>query len=347
MSDKVNSDYSNKPVSNYNSNTYAKAGNYNEIPDAILSFANSASEPVEVEKGSGNQKRRYILGSRNGDVRTIPETSVMVSGGRIINFGGYAFALPDNQGTHYSNTTDNYIGDSRQAKRGDCYFLAEINAIRNTKEGQRVLTQNLKKNSDGSYTVKLPGAIKIRKQYEAKGLSCQVTGTYHISKAALEKAGGSKFYSKGDLEVVALELAMEAYRAEMYLTNKANKTNTGFATAEGAINTQRIRESGNMLNGGYTHDAGFLLTGQKSDAFYATKKRYNSVKPYKDGEYGYITREQMAQRTDADISMYKRGGLGISELSHLTQNEQAINSMLNKYEDKEGQYALTFGVRVA
>ena len=338
--------HSNRSVSSH-------TGNHREvIPDAILSFSNNGNEQVHVKtkRDTKKPKKAYQLGPRRGNVRQIGPESVMTSQPqRTFNINGRRLTFTSNTPSSvYSDTTDNYIGDSRQVGRGDCYFMAEINAIRNTKDGQKILTQNLKKHKDGSYTVTLPGALKIKQRYEAQGLYCEVTGTYHISKAALEQAGASSYYSQGDLEVVAFELAMEAYRAEMYLTNKANNTNTGSGTAEGCINTQEIRESGDVLTGGYTHDAGFILTGQKSNAFYATKNRYQHVKPYKDGQYGYITREEMARRTGADVSMYRaKKGVGISEFSHLTHNEQAINSMLNEYEGKEGQFALTFGVRVA
>lgn len=347
----------NKPVSLDNNGASVQS---DTTSSANLDVVAAMSDLVDRTKNfdidstdkSPNKKTRYKLGQRKGDIRQIGSESVMSSQPqKTININGIqlTFSNTNTQASQYSDTTDNYIGDSRQDGRGDCYFMAEINAIRNTRDGQKVLTQNLKKHSDGSYTVTLPGAVKIRQQYKAKGLPCEVTGIYHISKAALEKAGNSRAYSKGDLEVVAFELAMEAYRAEMYFTNTANNTVGSFGTPESTISSQRIHENGgDLLKGGLTHDAAFILTGQKSDAFYANKKRFDSVEKYKDGQYGYITREEMARRTNADISMYReKGGVGISEFSRYTQNEQAINSMLNKYEGKEGQYALTFGVRVA
>lgn len=328
-----------------------QSSNPSEFADAVKDLANRAQN---TEKGNNKPEAGYRMGRSNGKVREIPAGSVMAENKppKTINIGGVQLTVQTNsagQPSRYSNTTDNYIGDTSQGRRGDCYLLAEINAIRNTKDGQKVLTQNLKKNNDGSYTVKLPGALKVRRQYEAKGLPCEVTGTYHISKAALDKAGNSEYYSNGDLEVVAFELAMEAFRAEMYMTNKQNGTVGRFGTVESTISPQNIRDNnGDLLRGGFTHDAGFVLTGQKSNVFYAKKDRYENVTPYKAGKYGYISREEMARRTNADISMYsEKAGIGISEFSHYTSNEQAINSMLNEYQGKEGQYALTFGVRVA
>lgn len=303
--------------------------------------------PAEIASTkSTNKQKTYKLGRRVGNTRIIDSDSVYNSRPSISINGGRISLHPNTTHTNtpYSNTTDGYIGDSRQKKRGDCYFLAELNAIRNTKAGQKVLQQNCKKNKDGSYTVTLPGANKIREEYAKRGLECPITGTYKISKSALNIAGNNSMYSKGDLEVVAYELAMEAYRAEMYLNQKQHGK-AEYGTAEGhRIGTQG---NGDVLSGGYAFDAGFILTGGKSEVFMADKKRYASVSPYKDGKYGYITRQEMAKRSGADISMYQAKTVGVSEVSSYTQKEQAINSMLNKYEGKEGSYALTVNVRVA
>lgn len=298
---------------------------------------------------TNNSTTSYKLGPRSGNTRIIDTDSVLVKNPR--NRTGIN-SPNNNSPAPYSNTTDGFIGDSRQARRGDCYFLAEINAIRNTKEGQEFLQKNCKKNKDGSYTITLPGADKIRQEYARRGLPCEVTGSYTISAEALQKAGKSDAYSKGDLEVVAFELAMEAYRAEMSVTvGKNGKNGVKPTDAENQVNFTGFGKDGDILSSGQMYDSGFLLTGNKSEVFSSNKKRYQNVKPYQDGRYGYITREEMARRTGADVSMYenKKGTVkaGISEVSHYTQNEQAINSMLSKYEGKEGDYAITFGVRVA
>ena len=327
-----------------------------EVAESLSKY--KGYKPAEEEQGeqvpadtastarTTNKKKPYNLGRRVGNTRIIDFNSVYNTQPPISINGGRITFHPNtsNTNTPYANTTDGYIGDSSQNNRGDCYFLAELNAIRNTKAGQKVLQQNCKKNKDGSYTVTLPGANKIREEYAKRGLECPITGTYKISKAALNLAGKSKMYSKGDLEVVAYELAMEAYRAEMYLNQKQNGK-TGFTTAEGQ--PIGINGSGDVLSSGHTFDAGFILTGKKSEVFRADKKRYATVTPYKDGKYGYISRQEMANRTGADVSMYKAKTLGVFEVSSYTQKEQAINSMLNKYEGKEGSYALTVSVRVA
>lgn len=296
---------------------------------------------------AGLKKQAYQLGERRGNTRTIDTNSVQMYGGgstKIVRGPGgqnIRIPVPGND----ASTADGYIGDSAQDRRGDCYFLAEINAIRNTKGGQALLHQNCRKNNDGSYTVTLPGAIKIRNYYEKKGLKTPITGTYHITKETLNKAGNSRMYSKGDLEVVAYELAMESYRAEMYLTQKKFGKPNDCTTADGQPIGWKDNKPGDVLSSGFTWDAGYLLTGKKSDVYTAGDKKYNKAKPYKDGQYGYITREEMARRTGADVSMYKSASL--SEVSHYTQREQALNTKLDQYTGKEGQYAITFGCRVA
>lgn len=293
---------------------------------------------------------RYKLGKRVGDTRYIDTQSV--SPGKT---QGVSVSIPTENGNvrinlqpnrNSFNTADGYIDDASQAKRGDCYFLAELNAIRNTTGGQELLSTNCKFQKDGTCIVTLPGALKIKEKYEKCGLECDVTGTYKITKEALQKAGASNKYAKGDIEVVAYELAMEAYRAEMYLTNKNNKNKPNNFSAEAAVNFSNFGMEGDVLSGGTTWDAGFILTGQKSEVFKANKKRYDNVLPYQAGKYGYITRQKMALQTNADISMYKKG-ISTYEVSSYTYNENHINSMLTKYQNKENDYAITFAVRVA
>lgn len=295
----------------------------------------------------------YRLGPRNGNTRIVDENAISTrrSSGRTNNenmsIGNLVNMMKENQirnqrAEQVSQSADGFIGDSAQGRRGDCYFLASINSIRNTKAGQEHLQKNLHYNNDGSVTVTLPGAVKIRNEYSAQGKPCEVTGTYRISKAALQKAAGlaGDSYSKSDIEVIAYEIAMENYRAEMIATNKLNGNNQGDKhTAEGML---AGKNSQDILSGGWGYDARFLLTGEKSEVYRDDNKYKNPKKYYLDGEYGYITREEMANRTGADISMYNLKSAGISEVSYMTSDEAKLDKMLNQYEGHEGEYALTF-----
>lgn len=204
-------------------------------------------------------------------------------------------------------------------------------------------TKNVKENGDGSFTVTLPGAVAARNHYIEQGYEdkCAITGQYTITKSAIEKAQSfsGKSYAYGDLEVIALELAMEAFRAEVLQTNKAlgQKSQKYIAGQFGPMSES------DTLNGGQMYDAVYLLTGQKSDYYEAKKSKRKNAKLYVPGEYGYVNQT-------VDTSKKKRLGAsqkGIVEVNHVYNKESDLQKMLDKYKGKEGDYSITVGVIVA
>lgn len=312
---------------------------------------------VEYETAKGTETKptyNYTLGPRKGNVRIVDCDSISTpqatNSRNDVNtlyntFSGLRQTIQN--ANSVANTNDGVFNSSAQGRRGDCYLLAEINAIRNTKAGQAVLKNNIKYNSDKSVTVTLPGAVKIRQQYAKEGKKCEVTGTYRITYDALKKAAGlaGQSYSKGDLDVIALEIAVENFRAEMVKTNKLNgNQNQGGLTAESAVS--HVSSGSDYLYGGQAYDAGYLLTGNKAtDYYYGNTQRRNSVKRYTKGEYGYIKREDLPENDISAISGYITKS--VAEVSHWTQNDDDLNKMLDKYSGHENEYALTFGVIVA
>ena len=129
---------------------------------------------------------------------------------------------------------------------------------------------------------------------------------------------------------------MEAYRAEMY---KTSGKNNNWKTAEGQFNFRDFGQDGDVLSAGFTFDALYILTGNKADVFSCNNSHYEKVRPYKQGEFAYITREEMARRTDADISMYSANtkALGISEINDFSQNPNDIEKMDTLREGLEKQ----------
>lgn len=79
-----------------------------------------------------------------------------------------------------------------QGNTGDCWLLASIISINNTPMGKEILNKSLEVNNDGSVTVHLKGVNK----------------TYIISK---EELMGNTSYIEGDLDVRALEIAVNKY----------------------------------------------------------------------------------------------------------------------------------------
>lgn len=332
----------------------------------------NAKAPIDMTEGADAKPKAkpqrqwdYELGPREGNTRIITPDSVATVNsnssvsptqrqemGNVLNYLRNHHNPSSNNNPRINsngntNVADGYIGSSQQARfRGNCYFLAEVNAIRNLDNGQQLLNDLVKPQSDGSYTVTLPGAVKIRQDYAARGLRCEVTGTYHISAAAVRKAvaNSGMTYSKGEFEVLLLELAMESYRAEMVKTNQLNgNRQNGPRTAESSVQSAQNRRNNDYLSSGFSYDAAFLLTGKKSDIYNSDAKRRNLLR-YQDGKYGYISHEEMARRTGADISMYNKKC--VSEVSSTTSSEAGLRGMLNKYQGHENEYALTCYVQV-
>lgn len=139
---------------------------------------------------------------------------------------------------------------------------------------------------------------------------------------------------------------MENYRAEMVAT-KRNLGETGRENYTAQAATNHL-DGSDFLAGGQSYDATFILTGQKSEVYSCNNNKYNNVKPYRGGEYGFITREEMERREAFNLSSSKLGATkGMSEVTNVTNRESDLQRMLDKYQGHEDDFALTFNVRVA
>ncbi|MEE3349619.1 MAG: hypothetical protein VZR09_06225 [Candidatus Gastranaerophilaceae bacterium] len=321
-------------ISHVRGSLASKAENQ-KINRRLISLFSGGRRPNIPDK---NRKYNFVLGERRGDVRIVDEAAISTP---VKNPGNPSRVSGNSYSNGQLNNPDNYFASSAQGWRGDCYLLAEINAIRNTKHGQEILKKNVKTNSDGSVTVTLPGALVLKNKY--KGPGCEITGTYTITKQALEKAKAyaGTSYSKGDLDVIAIEIAMENFHAELYKTMQNLNIKPAERTAENAY-----IDSSDFLSGGQEYDAGFILTGQKSEVYHKKQFDSYSVKPYQDGEYGYITREQMEQQTGFSTKAELSKGQ-TPEISYYTEDDAQLNSMLDKYAGHENELALTCSVRCA
>lgn len=299
-------------------------------------------------QNQNNQQNQepYELGPNKNGVRIIAEENVtdpLVNGTSAPNID----RTPQEEILEYETNLEQgngVIDDFRQGKRGDCYLLATIESIKNTQDGQKILAKNVKANPNGSYTVTLPGAIAVRNNYIAQGYDedkCAITGTYTITKEAVEKAKSlaGKSYAYGDIEVIVLELAMEAYRAEVNKTNEELGVKQEMFTA-GQNSSQSDVDT---LSSGFTYDAAFLLTGQKSELYEANKKKKGNVKYYIPGEYGYVGEEPKFVSKGYRLCGKKSG---IVEINHLYNKDSDLQKMLDKYKGKESEYSLTVSFMV-
>lgn len=238
------------------------------------------------------------------------------------------------------------FNDFLQGRQGDCYLLSSIYSINQSPKGAEALKKNIQYNEDGSITVTLPGAIKAKEGYqkEGNGEKCAITGKYTITPEALKiaKSQAGKAYAYGDIEVIITELAMEAYRAEVIKTNEnlGEKINSLIDVFTPGVYTGTNKN--NPLDGGNAIDAIYILTGQKSEVYWAPKTK--NIRPYIKGEFGYVGEEEKSDKFLKASKFIKKKELSIVNVPYNKDSE--LNMMLDKYAGKESDYAITVGVRV-
>ena len=106
-----------------------------------------------------------------------------------------------------SSLPDGAIGDFKQGKVGDCWLLAAIKSISLTKNGKNLLKESLKVDDNGNVTIYLKGVNK----------------SYYFSAEELKEKSKLNKYASGDMDVLAIELAFEKFRKEIYDTGSYSK----------------------------------------------------------------------------------------------------------------------------
>lgn len=316
--------------------------NQNEV-NGILNIVTKNKNKTQTKKEDGYNFR---LGQKHNGIRTIGPDSVATKIGSNTRLASENREQFSSLYLEIENaiSTVNQTGYSgfKQGHRGDCYFVQEINSINNTENGKQILNMNIKKNSDNSYLLTLPGAVLLKNDLKRRGFEaeCEITGIYKITPEAvvkLKKQAG-KAYSEGNIKVMLLELAMESYREELARTNKKIGKKENIYSAEGAGRTY----DKDNLRGGVAWDAAFILTGQKSEVYTANKQKYSNAPAYKPGKYGFITREQMEAQSSQELPYATKG---LSEVTSVTHNEASLRAMLNRMEGNDSNYAMSVGFR--
>ncbi len=182
---------------------------------------------------------------------------------------------------------DGHFDTAYQIGRGDCYFLASLNALSATEEGEKLLEQNFTKNPDGSYTIKFPGAGLARNSLingtgnvsiptnDGKALTklpedkVYIQDSYTISAEEFEAAQklAGKRYSAGDKDVLIMELAYEKYRDDVIQTIKANNIDYSKTKFIAGLDMGGHVDEGDYLSGGFGESCMFILTGTRSESY--------------------------------------------------------------------------------
>jgi len=126
---------------------------------------------------------------------------------------------------------DGKIGDFQQNKNEqDCWLLAGLETLSNTKEGAEIIKDSIHKNDDGTINVTFKG----------------VHETYTFTPKEINDA--ETRLSTGDDDVRAIELGVEQYRKEGILNGSYKDISLD-----------------DPLNGGKLDETGFIFTGQKPE----------------------------------------------------------------------------------
>ena len=141
------------------------------------------------------------------------------------------------------------IGNSKQVKN-DCWLLAGIYALANTSIGKEYIKKSITHYNDNTII-------------HFKGRNTTIT----VPQIALNAAKQSKYYVKGDDNMLAIELATEYYK-KMLILNKESTVNTP-NVVNGKHSTGNIN---NPLDGGFSSDIMYLITGKSA------KTNFNNIK---------------------------------------------------------------------
>lgn len=176
---------------------------------------------------------------------------------------------------------------------GDCYLIVAINSLNSNPIGKNILKENLKISTDSNgnklYTISFPGAQVAREQLQSKFPDevnkITIQSEYTITEAEFFEATSNILASRGDGDVLLIELAYKKYRESVNETIENLNINpeslNNIAGFESNINNI---EGIDILESGFTDEAKFILTGKGSSIYY----NIHAI----EGKYGaYIDKE--------------------------------------------------------
>lgn len=203
-----------------------------------------------------------------------------------------------------ADKADGFIDPTVQQSTGDCWLLSGLNALSETQWGRDAIKQAINIKQNGDIVITLKGAYGKKKQFL-------------ITKSELEVNKNNPKYSKGDMDVLAIELAVEKYRKQFGETLDGGQEEEIFRLITGSHNTQTIQSKQGIKSTlqkakanpeKYVISANFYLGKEAGrDAYHA----YN-VSRFETDEYGQnwviLTNPWDARReiriTESEFSKY-------------------------------------------
>jgi len=159
-------------------------------------------------------------------------------------FGGYFTSKKSLPKTNFNRKIEPTF---QSKKQGDCWLLSDINALNQTEWGKKAIFDAVNPNPDGSVTIKFKGSPIEQKEF-------------NITAQEIEVARNSRYYSNGDDDMIAFEIATEKLSKILVKKGLANRiTNFDNLTDPKSY----IAGGGVYFNDGHTLDISHLITGRK------------------------------------------------------------------------------------
>lgn len=183
---------------------------------------------------------------------------------------------------YYSQKADGKIGNFEQGTNaGDCWLLSAIYGLSSTEEGREVLKDVIKTDNNGNVTINLKGVGKSY-TFTDEELNNVIKEDQH---SYLSGSSNSGYYSIGDKDVLALELAIKNYRKEVDDSGAAKDNSYSYSFVEYNSNDDMYTYSGQQST------AIGLLTGKNASII---KKAYDDNTIVKNG---IIYKQKMDEST--------------------------------------------------
>ncbi|MCR5260893.1 MAG: hypothetical protein K6C94_03555 [Candidatus Gastranaerophilales bacterium] len=143
----------------------------------------------------------------------------------------------------YNYNSDGKIDATRQQSIGDCWVLSAVNALNESEDGKKILSDSIQHNDDGSVTVKLKG---LNKEY-----------TYSAEEIIDNKyQSPNKHYATGDTDMNLFEKAIGDYRQELIASGDYKPNGRDLSRTAGDEATVD-----DPLKGGQIDEAIYYITG--------------------------------------------------------------------------------------